>query len=163
MKRFLIATIAVFVLLNVSLSYAQHGKGTAMGSAGVSHKPMTTHGKPATTHTPDTKQTTSQMLASKPKLMDKMKGLLPQNTDMATVCDGFKNLGQCVAAAHVSYNLKMDFTELKTKMVGAQATGNTAAVAPMSLGKAIQAIAPKADVTTEVNKANKQAKNDLKG
>ena len=157
----LIAAVAVLVLLNLSYSYAQHGKGTGSGGPGVNHKPMTTHGKAATQGT-HTKLTPSQMLAGKPKLTDKLKGLLPDGTDMATVCDGFRNLGQCVAAVHVSNNLKMEFTELKTKMVGTAATANAPAVAPVSLGKAIQAINPKADAPTEVKKATKQANDDLK-
>lgn len=163
MKRFLIAALAVFVLLSLSVSYAQHGKMGTSGGPGISHKPMTTHGKSATSHTPGTKMTASEMLSGKPKLTATLKGLLPENTDMATVCDGFRNLGQCVAAVHVSHNLGMTFTDLKTKMLGTAATESTPAVAPMSLGKAIQAIDPHADATAEANKANKQAKDDLKG
>ncbi len=160
MKRFMIAAVAVFVLLNLTLAYAQHGKGA--GATGMSHKPINA-GKSGMSRTPQTKQTPSQMLASKPNLNKTLKGLLPDGTDMSTVCDRFRNLGQCVAAVHVSHNLGITFTELKTKMVGTPASGNTPAVAPMSLGKAIQAIDPKADATAEVNKANKQAKADLKG
>src|ERR1700747_248151 len=60
----------------------------------------------------------------------KIKALTGQ--DAATACDGFKNLGQCVAAAHVAKNLDIPggFAALKAKMTGSGA---------LNLGKAIQA------------------------
>ncbi len=161
MKRWMIAAFAVFVLLNLSLANAQRAKGAASGAPGTSHKPMT-HSNAAGSHTPHTKLTPSEMLASKPNLSGNLQKLLPAGTDMSTVCTGFRNLGQCVAAVHVSHNLGLSFTDLKTNMLGKPATDSTPAVAPMSLGKAIQALDPKADVKAEVNKANKQAKDDMK-
>ncbi len=162
MRRLMIAAAALFVLLNLSLAYAQRGKGMGSSAAGMSHKPMNA-GQPSTSHTPQGGQMSpTQMLASKPKLSTNLSKLLPQGTDMSTVCTGFRNLGQCVAAVHVSSNLGISFTELKTKMLGTPASGNTAAVPGMSLGKAIQAIDPKTDAPAEVKKANQQAKADMK-
>ncbi len=162
MKRFMIAAVAVFVLLNLSFAYGQHGKGMSSSAAGMSHKPISA-GKPSTSHTPQGGHLTpSQMLASKPKLSANLAKLLPDGTNMATVCDNFRNLGQCVAAVHVSHNLGLSFTDLKTKMIGSPATTDAAAVPGISLGKAIQALDPKADAKAEVNKANQQAKGDMK-
>jgi len=74
--------------------------------------------------------------------------------DAVTACGGFKNLGQCVAAAHVAKNLNIPggFDALKAKMTG---TGG------VNLGKAITALAPTANAKSEAKKANKQAEQDL--
>ncbi len=71
-----------------------------------------------------------------------------------TACSGFKNLGQCVAAAHVAKNLDIPggFDVLKAKVTGSGA---------VSLGKAIKGFAPDADPKAEEKKANKQASVDL--
>jgi len=86
-------------------------------------------------------------------IADKVKTLTGQNA--ATACSGFKNLGQCVAAAHVAKNLNISgcFDTLKTKVTGSGA---------VSLGKAIQGLAPDADAKAEAKKANKQASDDMK-
>lgn len=75
--------------------------------------------------------------------------------DAATACGGFKNLGQCVAAAHVANNLNIPggFDALKAKMTGKGG---------VSLGKAIEALEPSAKSKSEVKKANKQADADMK-
>jgi len=77
------------------------------------------------------------------------------NEDATTACNGFKNLGQCVAAAHVAKNLNIPggFDALKAKITGKGA---------VSLGKAIEALEPSANAKSEVKKANKQASDDMK-
>ena len=74
--------------------------------------------------------------------------------DAQTACSGFKNIGQCVAAAHVAKNLDIPggFDALKAKLTGTGA---------VSLGKAIKQLAPNTDAKTEAKKANKQASDDL--
>ncbi len=67
-------------------------------------------------------------------------------------CSGFKNLGQCVAAIHVSHNLDIPFTDVKSKMTGTGAE---------SLGKAIKDLKPAVDAKAESKKAQKQADQDL--
>jgi hypothetical protein len=86
-------------------------------------------------------------------IADKIKTLTGQ--DATAACEGFKNLGQCVAAAHVAKNLNIPggIDALKTKMTGSGA---------VSLGKAIQELAPDADSKAEAKKANKQASEDMK-
>ncbi len=75
--------------------------------------------------------------------------------DAQTACSGFKNIGQCVAAARVSKNLDIPggFDALKAKITGTGA---------VSLGKAIEGFAPNANAKAEAKKANKQASDDLK-
>jgi hypothetical protein len=82
-------------------------------------------------------------------------------------CSGFKNLGQCVAAAHVSKNLGISFACMKADMTGqAPAQGSSCPAGTgsksMSLGKSIQALSPNVDQKLEAKKAEKQADADIK-
>lgn len=80
-------------------------------------------------------------------------GVTVPGGNLQSACSGFKNLGQCVAALHVSKNLGIPFSDLQAKMTGSGS---------VSLGKAIQALGG-ADVNSkaEAKKANKQANADL--
>jgi hypothetical protein len=156
--RFLIATAAT---MSVAIgAVAQHGHGGMSSGHGMSHQP-TTH----STHQPDAKsgthgeRTMDQKLTSNTKLASKLQTLT--GMDAQAACSGFKNLGQCVAAAHVSKNLGIKFTDLKDDMLALNPDGtpNTSAK-PMSLGKAIQTLKPDADSKDEVKKATQQAKDD---
>jgi hypothetical protein len=77
---------------------------------------------------------------------------------------GFKNQGQFIAALHVSENLGIPFTELKSHMVtitpGAPGEPATATQTG-SLGQAIQKSKATTNVTSEVQKAEQQASSDL--
>ena len=79
----------------------------------------------------------------------------PVPSPQMPACNGFKNLGQCVAAAHVAKNLRIPggFDALKAKMTGGNGT---------NLGKAIQSFDLHVDPKAETKKANKQANDDLK-
>ncbi len=162
--RRLLTAVAVCLIAFVPI-YAQHGRGNA-GGQGMGHgkigQASSTHGKAAKTATG--KKTPSDLLTKNQKLSDKLQKLLPSGMTPQDACSGFRNLGQCVAAVHVSNNLGLSFTDLKAKMLGTSDQG-TAGSTPqqMSLGKAIQALSPQADTKAEVNKANKQAKDDLSG
>jgi hypothetical protein len=94
----------------------------------------------------------SDVLSHNTAIGEKIKSLTGQDAQIA--CGGFKNLGQCVAAAHVAKNLDIPggFDALKAKVTGKGA---------VSLGKAIQGLAPKADAKAEEKKANKQVSDDL--
>ncbi len=95
-------------------------------------------------------QSPDQVLSHNTAIASKIKTLTGQ--DASAACSGFKNLGQCVAAAHVSKNLGIPFADLKAKMTGSSAE---------SLGKAIQALKPSANSKSEAKKANKQAEQEL--
>ena len=94
----------------------------------------------------------SDVLNQNTAIAGKIKTLTGQ--DASAACNGFKNLGQCVAAAHVAKNLDIPggFDAIKAKVTG---TGG------VSLGKAIEALAPTANAKSEAKKANKQAEQDL--
>jgi hypothetical protein len=110
------------------------------------------HENGAATHTNMSHASPSDVLSHNTAIAGKIKTLTGQ--DAATACSGFKNMGQCVAAAHVAKNLDIPggFAALK-----AQVTGSGA----VSLGKAIKGLEPSADAKAEVKKANKQADADL--
>jgi hypothetical protein len=89
-----------------------------------------------------------QKLKQNTNLAAKVASRLPQGTDLMAAAAGFKNLGQFVAAANVSSNLHISFTELKDKMMSG-----------MSLGQAIQAVRPlTASPTVEAQRAEYDAR-----
>lgn len=118
------------------------GAGSEMGNKGMTSQPSN-RGK----QSPDT------ILSRDTKLNSNLEKLLPSGTTAQQACAGFKNLGQCVAAIHVSHNLDIPFADLKAKTTGTGAE---------NLGKAIHALKPDADAKAETKKAQKQANDDLK-
>ena len=80
-------------------------------------------------------------------------GVTVPGGSLQSACSGFKNLGQCVAALHVSKNLGIPFSDLQGKMTGSHS---------VSLGKALRELdGTKASSKAEAKKANKQANADL--
>lgn len=92
-------------------------------------------------------------LSRNTQLASKLQALLPAGTDLQTAAQGFKNLGQFVAAVHVSKNLGIPFDQLKAKMTGPGAE---------SLGKAIRDLDPSANAKAAAKQAEREAKSDLK-
>lgn len=77
--------------------------------------------------------------------------------NLQQACQGFKSLGECVAALHVSNNLGLNFSQLRGMMTGPNAE---------SLGKAVQGmggpnLTSKKQLRSALKKANKQTKQDL--
>ena len=99
------------------------------------------------------RKSVNDRLSRNTKLSGRLQTLLP-GQDLEIASSGFKNLGQFVAAAHVSKNLGIPFDELKYQMTDPDS--------PKSLGKAIRQLRPDASSRREARKANKQAKKDLK-
>jgi hypothetical protein len=116
------------------------GMGDANKSGAMNHSDMS-HASP------------NEVLSHNTAIAGKIKSLTGE--DAQTACSGFKNLGQCVAAAHVAKNLDIPggFAALRAKMTGSVA---------VSLGKAIQQLSPNADAKAEAKKANQQAADDMK-
>ena len=104
-------------------------------------------------HTDMSHASPGDVLSHNTHIAQKIKALTGEDATMA--CKGFKNLGQCVAAAHVAKNLNIPggFDALKAKITGGSG---------MSLGKAIEALEPSANAKSETKKANKQASDDMK-
>jgi hypothetical protein len=93
----------------------------------------TSNGTPALT-------TVQERLQKNTKLADRLEGRLPSGTNLIGAAEGFKNLGQFVAAVNVSQNLGLDFQKLKTAMV----------TDGKSLGQAIQFVRPDVENPTLV-------------
>lgn len=96
------------------------------------------------------KQSPTDILSKTPQLSSRLRSLLPAGTNLTEAASGFKNLGQFVAAVHVSHNLGISFNNLKAKMVSGD-----------NLGKAIHTLDPNVNAKQEAKKANKQSKKDL--
>ncbi len=103
------------------------------------------------------------------KLAALLQALLPPKTKLEDACTSFKQLNACVAALHVSHNLKIKFNCLKWDVTGVQpASGNMASCsAPeggksLSLAKAIQTLKPQADAKAEAKNAERRAQEDIK-
>jgi hypothetical protein len=158
-------TVVVYSLT----AFAQHGHG-ASGSMGpgVGHSSSgTDHGTMSSSSASTHGMTTEQILTKNTALSGKIQTLTGMPAQQA--CAGFKNLGQCVAAAHVSKNLGISFACLQADMTGQTPTKASACPAgtgssgkAMSLGKAIQTLSPTADSKGEAKKATKQADADVK-
>ena len=178
MKRVtLLFVVALFAALypGSEMAFAQHAHG---GGPGLSHGPS------ASSHRATASSSGSQGVASSSPnevltrntrldstLTTKLqsKNLLPAGTDLKSACAGFRNLGQCMAAIHVSHNLNISFACMKADMTGqAPTTGSNcptptvAGSSKLSLGKSIKALAPKENANEEAKVGIKEADSDLK-
>lgn len=98
----------------------------------------------------DSAKAHSELLQQNTRLSDGLAKMLPAGTDLQTAASGFRNLGEFVAAVHVSNNLGIPFADLKTKMMAGD-----------NLGDAIRALRPDADSQVEARKARAKAENDI--
>jgi len=170
MKQTHIAMLAFAVALYCVPAFAQHGHaGGNMGGgmdSGVEHSnAASSHGLNDSSTGSGHRMTVDQQLSKNTKLADKIQTLTGMDAQKA--CDGFKNLGQCVAAAHVSKNLKISFACLKSDMTGtAPVAGSTCPAGTgsksLGLGKSIQTLSPHADSKSEEKKGTHEANEDLK-
>ena len=121
----------------------------ATASAKKTELAKTTTSTPGTGATPTTTTLTpvQQKLQQNTNLASKLETRLPKGTDLMTAAEGFRNLGQFVAAVNVSNNLGIDFVNLKTSMVDDG----------LSLGQSIQTWKPTANSTREASLAESQA------
>ena len=160
--------LVALILIAGLVAYAQHGHGGGVGhaggaplgageigpaggihgNAGTSERSRMggTEGRLAEHQSPET------ILERNTKLSSKLDGLLPTGTTARQACSGFKNLGDCVSAIHVSHNLEVPFDELKGKLTGSS---------PEKLGKVIHDLKPDVNAKDELKKAHKQAKSDI--
>ena len=88
-----------------------------------------------------------QKLQKNTQLASKLEGRLPAGTNLLEAAEGFRNLGQFVAAVNVSKNLGIPFEQLKMRMVEDR----------MSLGQAIKVERPLANTDYELRRAESDA------
>jgi hypothetical protein len=132
------ATKAVKPVKAEKLAKADAGKATTKKTAAATESAPTSAGggsTPPDSTTGTTLTPVQQKLKRNTNLAAKLEGRLPKGTDLMTAAEGFRNLGQFVAAVNVSNNLDIPFADLKTKMV----------TEGFSLGQSIQAIKADAD------------------
>ncbi len=157
MKRSILSFSAALTLAFVAPAFAQRshpGGGPPAGHGPGSNPGMNgSHDAGSAAHSDSSHASPSTVLSHNTAIAGKIKSLTGQ--DAQTACSGFKNIGQCVAAAHVAKNLDIPggFDALKAKLTGSGS---------VSLGKAIGDLAPQADAKAQAKKANKQADDDLK-
>ncbi len=170
--------LALFVAS--SPASAQRDRGPS-GNPGASHADMS-HGASAnnpnsTGHGPNSSnagpKSATELLSDNPKLDTKLtsklqsQGLLAKGTDLSQACKGFRNLGQCIAAIHVSHNLGITFACLRADMTGqlplkTDGCPTNTGTSKMSLGKAITTLSPTADAKGATKNGQKQADADIK-
>lgn len=155
MKHSALALVAALLLSSPAIAQRSHAGGgppAGHGDSSMSNPHGGAAGGGASAHNDLAHSSPSDVLSHNTAIAAKIKGLTGK--DAETACSGFKNLGQCVAAAHVAKNLDIPggFDALKAKMTGSGS---------VSLGKAIKELAPDADGKAEAKKANKQTSDDL--
>jgi hypothetical protein len=114
----------------------------------VMSRPTSTTSPPTTTLNP-----IALKISTHPQLASKVTSLLPPGATLNRASTGFKNQGQFIAALHVSRNLGIPFSKLKTDMTGAK---------HLSLGQSIQDLKPSAKATTAAHQAETEANDDVK-
>ena len=196
MSKLITAAVAVLAiglwLLPVSAVAQGHATGRQDGATGGfgSHAPLGTpgaeagtgHGSPhnaSTTGPKDSgKKSAVELLGQNKNLSENLNDLLSKmglkNPDGSAVtaqeaCTHFRNLGQCVAAIHVSNNLGISFNQLACDMTlhpvntATCPSGTATGSKGMSLGASIDALKPGTDGKAESQKAVTEANRDLKG
>lgn len=166
--------LVVFVLAASLAAFGQGRSGGRSGSPPMSETPPmgspgmgmpghrqpgppgTTSGNPNSTSRPSgtsSRESPDKALSQNRQLDSKLQSMLPEGTTPQEACSGFKTVGECVAAIHVSHNLDIPFNDLKSKMTGSSHE---------KLGKAIQDLKPTANAKAEEKKAKQQTEQDLK-
>ncbi len=177
MKSNLLATLVAGLLLT-SPVFAQHGRGGMgpMSSGNMGNSSNAGHDNSAKANPNENgvgPKTQDQLLSPTSKLASNLQKLLPQGLTPQQACQGFRNLGQCVAAIHVSHNLKsnVNFYCLKADMTGSTAgipqgttcpAGTATSTKGMSLGQSIHQLDPQANAKAAAATAQRQASHDLK-
>ena len=153
-KHFILLTAIAFAFSSPALAQRGHGGGPPAGHGPSGAANPSGGGSNGMSHTDMSHASPSTVLSHNTAIAKKIETLTGKSS-ATDACNGFKNLGQCVAAAHVAKNLDIPggFDALKAKMTG---TGG------VSLGKAIEALEPSASAKSEVKKAKKQASDDMK-
>jgi hypothetical protein len=142
MKRIVCSLLAAVAVSLAPLAYAQSGPQSAMppapeGQSGA----LPAADPPAMAETHVAAATANTRLAA----------LVPAGLSPEDACRGFKDLSVCSAALHVSQNLNIPFADLKDRVTAGQ-----------SLGTAIHALKPNADSRREAQRAEEQAREDLR-
>ena len=178
MKKSSLAALSLIVILCSGSVLAQRYPGPPHGAGGVGNngRPDAAPPNPAVLHGRENPDDAPKL--NDPAQSPKVNDVLTKNQEIADrisaltgaasaidACTGFKNVGQCVAAAHVAKNIDGgNFYCLRQAMTGTPApAGNTCTTTGnMSLGKAVRALYPQANSSAESKKGETEARQDLK-
>ena len=178
MKMLKLAALSLAVFLYATTALAQHGNaggmhggmGNSMGHGSMNASDHGNSGSVSNGSAPTSSQKIGDVLSKNPAIGQKIMDLT--HAQSATdACTGFKNIGQCIAAAHVSNNISgLNFYCMRLAMTGTPLPSGstincnlpTAFKTGVSLGKAIQTFEPQADTKAETKKANTETEQDLK-
>jgi hypothetical protein len=141
MKRIAFPLLAAIAVSLAPLAYAQPAPQPEMQPAPKS-EPM-----PA----PAADTTAAATHATAATGNTRLAALVPAGLTPEDACRGFKDLSECSAALHVAQNLNIPFADLKDRVTSGQ-----------SLGTAIHSLKPKADSKREAQRAEEQAREDLR-
>jgi hypothetical protein len=167
----IVALAAAVVCLSTTPAAAQghsegHGATAAAGSMGGGHD-HDTNASGSTSSNAAGQHNAGELLTQNKQLSSKLSSLLPAGTDLQQAAAGYRNLGQFVAAVHVSHNLRIPFDSLKcTELAQTQYCPKGVAVPskPSSLGQAIHTLKPDMSATdskSAAKEAEKQASSDI--
>lgn len=179
MKRIMLTLTVLFFVASTQIVAAQRGHSGGLGlpnGTGLSaNSPANAHANVGDTlPAPHSAASASpdRVLGDNTKLDTTLttnlqsKNLLAVGTDLKSTCSGFRNLGQCVAAIHVSHNLNVPFACMKADMIGqAPPSGTTCPTgtgsSKLSLGKSIASLDASADSKTSAKLGTTQANADI--
>ena len=164
-----LCSVALVLFLSVGFTSFAQGRGEGRGPAGGLPPAVTTqhgggdhgpenHGqanKPSEPNRLGGRNDVATRLSANTKLASKLQAMLPAGMDVNLAAMDFKNLGQFVAAVHVSKNLNIPFDQLK----GAMVTNHK------SLGDAIHQLKPELSpdaAKMDAKEAEDEAKEDIK-
>jgi len=144
MKHIAFPLLAAIAVSLAPLAYGQSGPQSQMQPAPQSESGPAPPADPQAT-------AESQQPMSGAAGNTRLAALVPSGLTPEDACRGFKDLSECSAALHVAQNLNIPFADLKDRMTSGQ-----------SLGTAIHALKPKADSRHEAQRAEEQARQDLR-
>ena len=146
-------SLALMIAASTSALAQMRGYGGMGGGAPSGGTPSGSQRGPADRPVQEERLPTAQeAIQQNPGVAGEVAKLLPAGTDLQAAASGFANLGDFVAALHVSSNLGIPFADLKTKMLASK-----------DLGAAIQALKPEADGQVEARRARARADELTKG
>jgi hypothetical protein len=143
MKRIVFSLLAAIAVSLTPLAYAQSGPQAQMQPA-----PQTEPGPAPAAESAAAAADTHATAASG---NTRLAALVPAGLTPEDACRGFKDVSECSAALHVAQNLNIPFADLKDRVTAGQ-----------SLGTAIHAFKPKVDAHREAQRAEEQAREDLR-
>jgi hypothetical protein len=149
MKHIAFPLLAALAVALAPLAYGQSGSQQQMQPAPQTEPmPAPAADPPASaSDTPASTASGSSMASGNTRLA----ALVPAGLTPEDACRGFKDLNECSASLHVAQNLDIPFADLKDRVTSGQ-----------SLSTAIHALKPKADAKREAQRAEEQAREDLR-